>query len=88
MAVRPARLMEERMKEMLLRDKASVNAGFVSALTSDLARVAEDYFVCPGRAEVTLERTEDGSVLVGMSFSARGVKAFATTEELPVPETE
>ena len=39
MALRPSRLMEERLREILTRDQTGVGEGFSAALTGDLARV-------------------------------------------------
>ena len=44
MAVKPSRIMADRMREMLTRDKMGVHEGFMSAFANDLARVIGDYF--------------------------------------------
>lgn len=86
MAVRPAKLMEERVKEMLLRDNTGVGEGFTSALSGDLARVLGDYFEVADAPVVALARGEGGGFEITVRAKASGIKRFGTTEELHVPD--
>lgn len=86
MGVRPSRLMTERMKEMLIRDKMGVGEGFSSALTSDLGRVLGDYFDTLSAPTVAVARNEDGEYEVTVTVLAAGVKRFETTGDFPPPE--
>lgn len=84
MAVRPSRLMKERVKEMLIRDKMGVGEGFSAALTGDLSRVLGDYFDILSEPVVAVGRNEDGEYEVKVSVLASSVKRFETTA--PPPE--
>ena len=86
MALRPSRLMEERLREILTRDQTGVGEGFSVALTGDLARVLGDYFELTSPPVIAVTRSEDGGFEVRAEARASAVKRFRTTEELPPPE--
>lgn len=85
MVLKPAKLMEERMKEMLTRDNAGVGEGFSAALSGDVGRVLGDYFELVSRPAVKVARGEDGAYELTVTARASAVKRFRTTEELPSP---
>ena len=60
MALRASRLMAERLKEMLTRDKLGVKEGFVSSLCKDAARLLGDYFEMESPPEVRISAGEEG----------------------------
>lgn len=86
MALRPSRLMEERLREILTRDQTGVGEGFSAALTGDLARVLGDYFELTSPPVIAVTRSEDGGFEVRAEARASAVKRFRTTEELLPPE--
>lgn len=86
MAVKPSRLMVERIGDMLVRDKMGVHEGFLSAFSADIARVVGDYFELSSPPAVSVRRGEDGGFEVSVTAEARRLKRFETTSDLPKPE--
>lgn len=87
MALRPSKLMEERLKELLTRDKMGAGEGFSSAMTKDLARVFADYFDLVSQPVAAVVRDEDGMYEVKVTVRASAVRRFRTTEEMQPPES-
>lgn len=67
MAVKPSRLMMERIGDMLVRDKMGVHEGFLSAFSADIARVVGDYFELSSPPAVSVRRGEDGGFEVSVA---------------------
>lgn len=86
MALRASRLMAERLKEMLTRDKLGVKEGFVSSLCKDTARLLGDYFELEFPPEVRISAAEEGGYEISVKALASDVKRFETTADFPKPE--
>ena len=85
MALRASRLMAERLKEMLTRDKLG-GEGFPAALKRDCARLLGDYFALAGEPEIAVSQREDGGYDITVRAQAHEIRRFRTTEDLPMPE--
>lgn len=86
MAVRPARMMTDRLRAMLVRDKMGVKDGFLSALSGDVKRVLGDYFDLSADPAVAVTCNDDGEYEVTVLARASSVRGFRTTGDLPKPE--
>ena len=86
MALRASRLMAERLKEMLTRDKLGVKEGFVSSLCKDTARLLGDYFELESPPEVRISAGEEGGYEISVKALSSDVKRFETTADFPKPE--
>lgn len=82
MALRPSKEMENRLKNMLTRDKMGVGQGFLTALSGDLNRLLGDYFSLDGEVKTEINPLDDGTYEIKIVGSANKIKAFSSTSEL------
>ena len=83
--MRHAAEMQERLRKMLTKDKVG-DAGFVSALKSDVGRVLQGYFELSDEPALPGAVKADGGYAVTVSARADDIRRFRTTESLHRPE--
>lgn len=71
-----------RMREMLSQDKIVISEGFVAAMKGDLGKLLDGYFKLSSPIAISIERGEDDSLVVRISFCASDARRFETTMDI------
>ncbi len=79
--MKPVKLMTERMKNMLVRDKMGVGEGFSSALKGDVERLLLDYFALTD-VDLRVDLDDDGYYKIRIVGTATAVKSFSSTADM------
>lgn len=81
MAIRASKLMSDRLKGMLVRDKTGLGQGFKAAMSADIARTLSDYFCLSGGVEIDVEPLDNGNFSVTITSTAKKILRFDSTAD-------
>ncbi len=79
MALTNSKMMADRLRHILAKDKVNVKDGFIKALSGDCQKLLNDYFDLNEQCKIEIDQDLEGVFCVNIQAKATRIKQFDTT---------